>query len=181
MSDHYFDMHGVRQMFDTNQQLFYACLYPKFEWFDKEFSIEKLIEPQCVTITNISIFPSVIDNTDKFLLHNTDFGRVLRKYEMHVYIDNGEKFVVHLFENTAKEIIALYENNVTIGIDYNEVREIFLRKIIRIKSDLDVDIGAIIVQDKNFEIFKSLYMFALELYPEEVIKTHDKGKFSDMH
>ena len=176
MSNQYFDMRGVKQMFDTNSQLCYACLYPKFEWFDKEFSIEKIIEPQYTLVTKLTIFPTAINNTDKFMLSEVGFGRVVRKYDMHVYLDNGEKFSAHLFENTSKEIIIAYENHVTVGTEYSEVKETFLRKIIGIKSDLDVESGTILIKDENFETFKSLYVIASELYPEEVIKTHDKSQ-----
>ena len=166
-------MHSVRQMFDTDMRLCYACLYPKFEWFDKEFSIEKLIEPQYALVTDQSIFPEVIDNADKFLLSSIGFDGVIRKYCMVVELDNGEKFKSSLFENSKREIVLVHENHVTVGTNLNDVRETFYRKIIRVKSDLDFD-GTVIIHDENFEIFKSLYTVAYDLYPEEVIKTHDK-------
>lgn len=92
---------------------------------------------------------------------------------MVIELNNGEKFKSNLFENNKQEIVIVYEANVTIGVELNDVRESFYRKIIRVKSDLDFE-GTVIIHDENFEIFKALYTTAYDLYPEEVIKTHDK-------
>jgi hypothetical protein len=174
MSNQYFDMPSVKHMFGTNTRLCYACLYPKFEWFDKEFSIEKLIEPNYAVVTKLDIFPAAIDTSDKFLLSSIGFDRVVRKYNMVVELDNDEKFTTNLFENNKEEIILVHENNVTVGVEFDDVKETFYRKIIRIKSDLDFEGGTVLIRDENFETFKNLYSVAYELYPEEVIKTHDK-------
>lgn len=174
MSNQYFDMSGVRRMFDTDMPLFFACLYPNFEWFEKEFSIAKIIEPQATKVLKNTIFPSSIENTDKFVLTSIGFNGAIRKYDLHVYLDNDEKFTAALFENNRHEIVIVYNSNVTVGSDIDDVREEFYRKIIRVKSDLDLDSDTILIRDENYEIFRGLYLVAAEMYPEEVIKTHDK-------
>ena len=176
MSNQYFDMNGVRHMFDTDMPLYYACLYPNFEWFNKEFSISKIIEPQSVTVIKNTIFQTTIESTDKFVLTSVGFNGAIRKYDLHVYLDNDEKFTAALFENNQKEIIIVYDANVTVGNAYDDVKEDFYKKVIRAKSDLDFDDETVVIKDENYETFRSLYLVASEMYPEEVIKTHDKLK-----
>ncbi len=174
MSNPYFDMNGVRHMFDTGMHLYYACLYPNFEWFEKEFSIKKLIEPQEVKVSRNLIYSSTIESSDKLVLTNAGFSGAVRKYDLHVYLDNDEKFTAALYENSQKEIIIVYNANVTVGTTLEAVKEDFYKKVIQVKSDLDFDDETVVIKDENFETFKGLYLVAAELYPEEVIKFHDK-------
>ena len=58
----------VKHMFDTNNPLYFACLYPKYEWFYKEFSISRIVEPTKVKIVKTTFILSKIDNEDRFFL-----------------------------------------------------------------------------------------------------------------
>ena len=45
MSDQQFSsIVDIKHMFDVGQRIYYACLYPKYDWFEKTFSIKKIIE-----------------------------------------------------------------------------------------------------------------------------------------
>lgn len=176
MSNQILDITGVKHMFDTNKKIYYACLYPKFEWFDKEFSITKLISPQQTTILKQTIFTDTIEKDDRFLLSRIGFNGVVRKYKLHIHLDNDEKFTADIFENKDKKAIVVYENYVTVGDTLDIVKHDFYKMVIQTKSDLGFDEETVVIDDENFKMFRLLYKDALELYPEEVIKTHDKLK-----
>jgi hypothetical protein len=65
-------------------------------------------------------------------------------------------------------------SNVTLGFSLSETQELFYKKIIQIKIDLGFDHETVIIKNKNFNTFKKLYNVAFDLYPEDVIKKHDK-------
>ena len=48
------------------------------------------------------------------------------------------------------------------------------KDFIQIKIDLGFDHETVIIKNKNFNTFKKLYNVAFDLYPEDVIKKHDK-------
>jgi hypothetical protein len=175
MSDIYFDMQSVKQqLFDTGVSFFYSCIFTKYEWFEKEFSIEKLIEPKLVTVVEHSIHQDVLENTHTFLSTTTGFTDIIRKYAVCMVLDNGENLNLSLYENIKGNIIVVYLSNVTLGFSLSETQELFYKKIIQIKIDLGFDHETVIIKNKNFNTFKKLYNVAFDLYPEDVIKKHDK-------
>lgn len=176
MSNHLKDLHSIKHMFGEGQPLYYACLYPKYDWFDKEFSIEKIIEPTSTQITKTTIFPDHITNEDRFLLSRISFSNVARKYKMHIHLDIDEKFIADVYEDGNKEIMVIYENHVTVGQRKNEVEEDFYKMVISTKSDIEFDDETKIIKDDMFDTFRVIYNKASDIYPEEVIKNHDKQK-----
>jgi hypothetical protein len=175
MSNQLKTINDVKHMFDINNSIFYACLYPKFDWFDKNLSIEKIIEPTKVRILKQSFFPSHIDNDDKFLLSEVGFKGVVRKYKLHLHLDNGESFISDVYENGKKEVVVVHENYVIIGQTKDIAELHFYKMVINTKSDLEFDSENInVIEDNNFDVFKDLYLLAIELYPEEIIKRYDK-------
>ena len=160
-------------MFDTDNYIYYACLYPSFDWFEKIFAIKKLVEPQRVKITKQSIYPESIEKDDRFFLSRIGFSNVTRKYSMHIYMDNDEKFTAEIYENSDKKAIVVYENHVTVGSVKSVVEEDFHKMIIQSKADLEFDNETTVVDDDKFDLFRTLYKRAAEIYPEEVIKSHD--------
>lgn len=161
-------------MFDTGNHIYYACLYPSFDWFEKIFSIKRICEPQKVQITKQRIYPDTIEKDDRFFLSRIGFNNVARKYNMKIFMDNDEKFHADIFENSNKKAIIVYENHVTVGTSKDVVESDFHKMIIQTKADLEFDSETEVVVDDNFMLFRHLYNRAAELYPEEVIKMHDK-------
>ena len=49
-----------------------------------------------------------------------------------------------------------------------------LFKVLEYDDDMLCIILKRIIKDENYELFRGLYLVAAEMYPEEVIKTHDK-------
>ena len=170
------NINSVRHMFNTGNHIYFSCLYPKYDWFDKGFSINKIIVPLKVKILNQTIFPDIITKEDRVFLFNRGFNDVIRKYKNHVYLDNGEKFTIDIFEFSHKTIVTVTDKYVNVGESKNSVEIDFYKSIIQLKLDLEFDKETEITFDDNFETFKLLYGQAIEMYPEEVIKIHSKQK-----
>ena len=165
MSDQRFSsIVDIRHMFDVGQRIYYACLYPKYDWFEKTFSIKKIIEPTLTKIIGNQIYPDTMNQDDRFITAHSGFKNVIRKFKMYVDLDIVERFAVDI-----------YENHVTIGFTQENIEEDFYKILISIKPEIDSDLDTIIIEDLKFDIFKKLYNDACDKYPEKIIKYHDKN------
>lgn len=165
----------IEKTFKTGNHIYYACIFPEFEWFDKKFSIKKLLTPKKYTILNNILQNDYINNDDRFLLSRMTFTGAIRKYKMVVILTDEIDFSIDIFENTNKDVIILYENHIIIDKNKKDVLNDFYKLIISLKSDIDFNKDHTkIVKDSNFMLFKELYLKASDIYPEEVIKSHDK-------
>lgn len=174
-NQHFSSIDDIEQMFDVGQRIYYACLYPKYDWFEKTFSIKKIIEPTLTKIIGNQIYPDTMNQDDRFITAHSGFKNVIRKFKMYVDLDIVERFAVDIYENINKEILIVYENHVTIGFTQENIEEDFYKSLISIKPEIDSDLDTIIIKDLKFDIFTKLYNDACDKYPEKIIKYHDKN------
>lgn len=165
----------IKSTFKAGNKIYYSCIYPEFEWFDKKFSIKKIITPTRFTIIQNTIMNDYINNEDRFLLSRLAFSGAIRKYKMTILLSNEDEFNIDIFENTHKQSIMLYEQHIIIGHNKKNVLEDFYKLTIYLKADIDFDKShTTIINDSNFILFRKLYLLASDMYPEEVIKSYDK-------
>lgn len=172
------NINDVKHLFGIGQHLYFSCLFPKFGWFNKEFSINNIIAPIRSTIIKNVIFPDNVDNEDRMFLHELGMGanNVIRKFNMHVYLDNGEKFIVNIYEYNDTTTVIYIMNEVMIASSMEEATVRFYNQVVKLKVGLDIDDETTIIVNDNFESFKQHYREATELYPEIVIKVNDNKK-----
>jgi len=163
---------GIRHKICIGQQLFYACLVPEFKWFNKEFSILRIVAPCKGTIKKCKIYPDTITTVDRSLLPKNTYHKVLRKYKLDVYLDNDETFSASIFELMHEKIVVIPEKHIFVYETIDSIRKEFNKLLIYITVSLNSDPDTTILKNDNFKIFKQLYDETTENYPEEIIKNH---------
>lgn len=172
------NLSNIPHFFGTGNFLYYACLYPKFDWFDKEFSIKQIIEPTKLRILNYMIVPSIVDKDDRFNLLKYDLKNVVRKYILTVYLEKDIKFISTIFEAINKSFLISNDKHIIIDNISKEVVNVpFYRLVMKTKLELDRS-GVKIIRDNNFEYFKELYSYGKDAYPEELIKLQSKKDYT---
>ena len=163
----------LNHLFSIGQEVYYSCLIPDYDWFDKKFSINELIEPVKLEIMKHDLVPHPLSKSDDILIYKLKILNVVRKYFFHIGLEDDNSLKLIVYETINKEVVVLYETNKIITYDVNEMTELFMKRVIMTKRDIDFDSELIINNDDNYKRFVKLYTEAVELYPEEVIKLHD--------
>ncbi len=167
------DFQNIQQIFADGKSLWFACLTPHYNWFDKTFKIQEIILPVKTEIKTHTIIPSQISNVDRQLINKLAFYNIARKFDMVVYLKTDISFKAQVYENRDKEMIIIYENNIVIADNKTDVCEAFFKNVICIKAEINFDdVALCIIDDENFALFRDIYNAAVEKYPEEVIRTH---------
>jgi hypothetical protein len=163
----------LNQLFDVGQKVYYSCLIINYAWFDKTLSLEEIVEPIITTIIRHKLYPANLQKSDNILISNIGISNIIRKYDFYIYLEEDD-IKMTIYEARSKEIYILHESNKIIGYDKDEVQFEFMKLVISTKRDIDNDIeNTIILNDMNYELFQSLYQEAVEMYPEEIIKSHN--------
>ena len=164
----------LSHLFDVGQEVYFSCLIPNFDWFDKKFSIKELIEPTQLKVTKHKLIPDKLDKSDNILISKLRISNIVRKYTFSISLEYDNNIKLIVYEDRNKEVTVLHESNKVIGYILEEVKTDFMKLVISTKRDLEYDKEeTIIITDENFERFLELYSEAIELYPEEIIKIHD--------
>ncbi len=164
----------LNHQFNIGQEVYFSCLIPHFDWFDKKFTIKELLEPIKLKITKHHLMPEPIIKTDNILLKKLRISNIVRKYVFSISLEYDNNIKLIVFEDRNKQITVLHESNKIVSYDLSETEQEFMKLVISTKRDLEFDKEeTIIVRDENFNRFLELYNEALELYPEEIIKLHD--------
>lgn len=170
------DLNSLKHYYSDGQPIWFACLIPHFDWFEKILSIEELVEPFKTKIIKTTLMPDQISNDDKFLINELNLRDVVRKYKFNLYLEPEYKVEVIVYEQRDKEICVLIERSFILDTVGECIEEDFMKLIIEMKSDFEFDDTTIFKKDENYELFKEIYNRAADIYPEEVIKAHDKLK-----
>ena len=164
----------LNHLFGVGQEVYFSCLIPKYDWFNKNFSILELIEPIQLKITKHKLIPDNLDKSDSIIISKLRMTEIIRKYIFNITLEYDNTIKLIVYEDRNKEITILHESNKIIGYFKDEVESEFMRLIITTKRNLEYDKEeTIIISDENYERFLELYSEAIELYPEEIIKIHD--------
>lgn len=178
MLNNYFrNIFELRQKYNVGQEIYYSCLTTDFEWFNKIFSIKYIIEPLLLHITKSSIMSTNITLEDKFIFTTLKETSVIRKYILYMELSNLYELELNVYEKIDKSIFVIHKSNFFLDTNYDIINMDFIRLIINTQRELENFDSAEteIVYDDNYEIFKTIYQNILQLYPEEVIKMHDKN------
>jgi len=175
-SKHLKNLSALKHIFDIGQDVYFACLIPRYEWFNKEFTIESFVEPQQLKILKYTLMPDNITKTDSILVSKLKTQNVIRKYIFHITLEDTNNIKLIIFESRNKEITILHESNKIIGYSYNEVELDFIKLVMSTKRDLEFDKEeTIVIKDEIYERFIELYLEYIDNYPEEIIKIHDSS------
>lgn len=176
--NHFRNIFELRQKYSVGHEFYYSCLTTDFEWFEKKFSIVYLIEPIHLHISTQTIIPSNIDINDKFIITTLNTDKIIiRKYIMYIQLANMYDINFIVYESIDKSVLVIHESNFLLDTDLDEINVDFIRLVINTQREIENfnDSDTFIVKDENYELFKRIYTNALNVYPEEIIKIHDKN------
>jgi hypothetical protein len=169
-------LHSIQHVYSEGQEVWFSCLIPKFDWFEKILSIDEILEPIKVKITNHKLIPDPITQDDKIIIKKSGLGDVVRKFNLSVYLDIDYIVKIKVFEQRNKEIGIVIPHTHIISHHEDEVYNAFNHLVIQTKADIDFDSETTFKKDENYQIFKKAYEKASNEFPEEVIKAHDRYK-----
>lgn len=170
------DINSLKHYYSDGQAIWFACLVPDFDWFEKILSIKEIVEPVQTKIKKTTLMPSSISNSDKMLINKLKLNGIVRKYNFVIHTTNNYKVNLIVFEHRDKNIDVIMEHSCILSTDQDTVEQDFLKLVIETKSDINFEDDTQFNKDENFEIFSTAYTTAAQLYPEQVIKSHDKLK-----
>jgi len=168
------DLNSLKHLYGEGQEIYFSCLVPKFDWFEKILSIENIIAPVKTTIIKHILIPDQINTEDKIINTKIGLNNVVRKYILHLNFSIAEKTLLTVYETRNSEIYIIIPHSYLISYSKKTIEEDFFKLVIETKADINFDDETEFFKDDNFEIFKNVYDEAKEKFPEEVIKSHDR-------
>lgn len=171
-------LNDINHIYGIGQEVWFSCLIPKFNWFDKILSIDNIIEPTKTKIVNNKLIPTNLSSNDIIILKQTNNHdkNIVRKFILQLHLELGETIKIEVFEKNNKEIILIIPHTYLISFDYNSNRNDFYYLVIHTKADIEFDTETRFKNDKKYKLFKQSYEKAEHEFPEEVIRSHDRFK-----
>lgn len=165
------NLSSLNHLYSKGEEVFYASLVQNYEWFDKEFSIDEIVEPTKFKISTHYLFPAHIETSDIIIKHRINLPSINKKYDLIIEFDSGYKINLLVYELKNYEIVLVCENSKLISYDIDEIKEEFMKMVINVKKELlnDQNEETKIKFDEHYEKFEEIFVKAIELYPEEII------------
>ena len=165
----------IDRVFTIDQEIYFSCIIPSFDWFEKEFKIKDILEPTLLKIKNINFKPSLIDQNDRIIISQLTNhpSNIIKKYILTLSLELDYTMDLIIYESKTNNIEIVYESNKTIDYSKTIITSNFLKLAISTKKDLDFDISETkIIKDDNFNQFMYYYTKAVDILPEEIIKNY---------
>lgn len=170
------DLNSIKHIFSEGQDIWFSCLIPNFDWFEKVISIEEIVEPVKTKIIKHNLMPDQINNDDKFLIKKSQMSDIVRKYKLSLTLDINFNFKIVVYERRNKEVLIIVPEHYQMANSLKDIEYEFDKNVIETKAHMNEDDETTFKKDENYDLFKKAYKSASDKLPEEVIKAHDTNK-----